>query len=270
MSESTLLPQTAPRTLEGLINQSPMRLRFLVRDYLGGLQNDADKMAWHALTTSQARAEYVLQLLKNWDAANPGAAAPQGPAPAPQVQGYQPPIQQPQTNGATSYGPNTQMANGVPVQQMAPVAPGPATVAPGAVAAAAAATADKPRRTPRTSSTLEQQPADVGANILELLTRLTGAIDSSQQSTLNALTSFKAILEEAASGKTSRLTLLETAHANLDAKINAVLSLQRIMLMSVLNFMQEQSGMGILDLLGTAIEDSARLDQLIQQAQGKA
>ena len=264
MSESSMTPHTAPRTLEGLLKETPFKLRLLV-GALGALTSEEDKMAWHNMSTPDARANYVLGLLQAWDKANPGAAAQ---------------ASVPQTNGASTFVPAQQPQQTVPVQMVQPmqVAPMVATVAPGALAAATAATTEKPKRNPRTQNTdSSTAAADLGVNVIDLLTRVLNG-QASLEAKYEAFTKqVTGIIEDAANSKTSRVAAMENNFANvakaLEGLIGGQQSMQQVQvwtLMCFLTFMQESMGASTVDILRAAISDSAQLQQLVNKATGKA
>lgn len=243
-SESALTPQTAPRSLDALKVLPPFKLRVLAQT-LGGVDSAQQKSAWHSLATNEARAAYVLELLIEWDKKNGGP-----PAAAPAV-----------------------------VEQLAPVAPAmmqlgtiegsalPA-VTQAALAAATAATAEKPKRQPRTSTATEASPpttsADLGADVLALLTKVAtfseknadavGALDRRMVNVLN---------EQA-----ERIARLETQNGDLQTRLKAMQELQSWLFMSFLTFMQETMNASTPDLIRAAIDDSSRLSELVKQAVG--
>lgn len=292
MSESALTPHTAPRSIEGLLKETPFKLRLLAQA-LGGLTSEEQKMAWHQLNTNESRAEHILALLKGWDQANPGAArAPMTngatPHTAPQQQA-QPQQQQFPVPGTAQQYPAPQQQQQFPqqapqqqfqpqgVQQMAPV--GPAAVSPQAAAAAAAATEKPSGRKPRTTSANGAPPvdADVAGQVVAMLqTILTGlGTDAERFQQLQA--NITGILEEASTAKLGRVTALEAKYGevasslqHLSGAVQAQSQIQVWTLMAFLTFMQEQMGASMKDILGAAIQDSAMFQKLVDQATGKA
>lgn len=266
MSESTLTPHTAPRTVEGLSKETPFKLRLLVQT-LGGMETAEQKMAWHDAKTPEARATYVLQLLKNWDEANPGAAtsAPAAPAPAPHMNGAAQPLQ---TTGTA-----TTPAYRVPPVQLP-------TVDPSALTAAAAALADtKPRRSPKTSTETPEpaKTADVGTDVVNLLNRLAESIENDKDRFKALEKKVITILDGAASAKSSRLEVVENKYNELHKELGTVLQylswnndVQKWTLMALLTFMQESVGTSPKDALGMAISDSAAdsFQKLVDEATG--
>jgi hypothetical protein len=63
-----LTPQNAPRDAAKLALYTPFHLHFLAYRYLGGTHTEAERAAWYALKTPEARASFTLELLKRWDA----------------------------------------------------------------------------------------------------------------------------------------------------------------------------------------------------------
>jgi hypothetical protein len=238
MSESKITPHIAPRNIEGLLKMTPFRLRLLGED-CGGLKDDASKMAWHNLKTPEARADYVLKLLKEWDAGNPGAAAPtNGAVPSSIAQSTQP-------VSASSRAP--QVAQ---VSQQA------------AQAAAAAAAADKPRRSPRTSAQETQDatsaPADLGAEVIKLLHQV---LKETEAGTESYRTVEKKLLET----NSQSAAVIKGLEA-LNAQVQQVQQVQLWTLMAFLTFMQDNVGASTTEILGAAISDSAQFQQLVRQA----
>lgn len=280
MSESALTPHTAPRTLDGLLKETPFKLRLLV-GALGGLATEEQKMAWHGLQTNDARAKHALDLLQRWDAANPGAAAPPAVngaaahAPPPQTMPQQPPQQ-------GFVAPQTQFQMPAPMQPVAPgaVAPGaPPPVAPQAAAQAQAAAGEgkTSKRQPRTGGTSDAGSADVGAQVVTMLQTILGGLQAEAQQRNEFQARLIAMLEEAASSKTSRVTALEGKYGevlatlqHLSSSVQSMSNLQLWMMMAFLTLAEQQTGAGITDILGAAINDSAMFQKLVDKALGKA
>jgi hypothetical protein len=255
------------------MKEAPFKLRCLVQD-LGGLSDDDQKMAWHDMKT-EARADYVLALLQHWDRANPGAAqvptaaaapapAPQrAPAPAPQANGAMQPQPFPGPGMATASFPPPMMAP----HTMAPLtAPQVAPVSPAAIQQAQQATAEKPKRQPKTASAEAQSSVDIGIDVLNALNSLTAAV----QAQTNAYELFQknlgAMLTEAATTKASRVEALETQFANMRPYFQSITDLQTWTLMAFLTFMQESMNSSPIELLRTAINDSAMFQKLVERA----
>lgn len=284
MSESSLTPHTAPRNLEGLLKETPFKLRLLAQA-LNGLTTEDQKMAWHQLQTPEARAEYVLALLKHWDTANPGsrevmngATAHVGAQPTTMQQPMQmPPPQQMQPQ----YAQQPQQPSAPSVQTMAPI--GPAQVSPQAAAAAAAATAapSTTARKPRNSGTAAAPgaPADaeVATQVLSMLQTILAGLGSDAERFQKMQANITGILEEATAAKTGRLATLEAKYGevanslqHLSAAYQSQANIQIWTLMAFLTFMQESMGASMKDILGAAIQDSAMFQKLVDQALGKA
>lgn len=269
MSESTLTPQTAPRSKDALLKESPFKLRILVQD-LGGLATDDLKMAWHDLKTPEARAEYVLAMLTEWDKSRGGAP----PATAPHTNGLMPGAQ---AAPAQVQAPMQQQPLYMPPGTLPGPSPQVAQVSPVAAAQATQATAEKSKRQPRTGGE-GQASADLGADVLGMLAGIKTALET-QNGGLSAFQQHIAgLLTEAISDKTSRVTLLEGKHGELTAAIQHLTGLAQGManmqvwtIMLVLMFMQEHTGSGMVDVLRAAIDDSATFQKLVNQAtSGKA
>jgi hypothetical protein len=266
----TLSPVTAPRDKAGLMKESPFKLRILVQQ-LGGLSDDAQKMAWHGMQTPEQRADYVLTLLQAWDAANPGASkgGPPAPAHANGATPHQPAVYQPPPVGGPAIAPG-------PTQHQPVTAPQVAHVSPQAAQQAQAATTTdpKPKRNPRTSS--DAAAADVGADAISLLTSIKAAIDKQNEGLEGFQKGVMGILEEATAAKTSRVTAVENKYDELASSLRQLnLYLQSISnvqlwnVMMMLTFMQEQMGLPMVQVLKVAIEDSATFQKLVDQATGK-
>lgn len=280
-AESSLTPQTAPRTVDGLLRETAFKLRLLVGT-LEGLKTEEQKMAWHALTTPEARAQYVLKLLTEWDAARGGAPAPQQ--------------QVPHTNGAVQHqqapaGPVGPAPGGFPATQfqmptpMQPVAPG--AVAPGAppnvgqqaasqAQAAAGGDSGKRTRTPKTGGG-GADAADVGAQVLSMLQDIHRGLAAEAQQRLDFQKQLISMLEEAGGSKASRVTALESKYAEVAASLQHLsgatqsqANVQLWTLMAFLTLASEQTGGSVVQVLGTAIQDSAMFQKFVDQAMGKA
>jgi hypothetical protein len=273
-----LTPQTAPRTAQELVKFTPIELRLLTDNHLAALRTDKEKMAWFELKTQDAKANYILALLKRWDEQNPGM----------------------HTNGATSIaGSNAPVIARAPVT--APDAPapdaeslrkwgtmgpppaqngasGPAVVSPAALAAAVAATADKPgKRQPKT--TAAEPPADLSANVIDLLNRILNGQDTTRVSTEKLHAQILSTLEDAASSKGSRVTALESKYEELARQIeaisdmaNSIMKTQMWALMALLNAQSEITETSVVDILRCAIRDSDNLQAMVKvvMSSGKA
>lgn len=314
MSESNLTPHTAPRTLEQLMAETPFKLRLLLTD-LGGLKTEEQKMAWHQLNNAEARANHVLALLKAWDQANPGAATPPA-APPPQANGvhqpvpqqpppqaFQPPpqaFQPPMGQPAFQQPPPQQAPQGFPQngfvppqggfvapQPIAPVpaqvagAPGgPPPVSPQAAAAATQATQAETgkggsKRQPRTSGAAGD--AELGAQVLGMLQTILQGLGTEAESRQAWQKQLTEMLEEAATGKASRVTALEQKYAELTqvlASVSQALQNQQQLqiwtLMAFLTLAEQQTGGSVVQILGQAISDSPMFSKFVDQATGKA
>ncbi len=298
MSESTLTPQTAPRDRNRLLTESPFQLRILVQK-LGGLTTDEQKMGWHDMKTKESQVDYVLACLQRWDQANPGAAQAPPPAQAPAAPA-------PMANGAMAYQPPLTMPHPpAPVQQhQPPMQPAPQYAPPGMVAhtpipgamvappqvppvspAAAqqvqqATTETKSRRQPRTptdAGAAQPPAADVGAEIVNLLTGLKASSDASIARYEQFQAHIASMLQEAVDSKNSRVTALESKYNEVHAALQqsnqylqSISQVQTWTLMAFLTFMQENMGASMVDILGAAISDSATFQQLVNKATGKA
>lgn len=217
-------------------------------------------------------------------------------APPPQQQAPQQSVAQPMTLMTLPGMAIPGMTNGVPTgvamgipgmggQQMAGGtftgfpngAPGaPPQVPSGVVAAAQQAAASAPaatggKRQPKTSAA--GAPADVGADVIGLLTRLAEG-QGAQQKTLEA---FGQMLNAATSAKESRLTTVE---GNMKVLGDMVAGVQQTMnntqqvviwlLIMNLNLISEKQDASVIDVLRMAMGDAAQFNQLVAQASGKA
>jgi hypothetical protein len=285
MPENPFTPQTAPRDINALMQVTPFQLRIITQN-LGGLTTDADKMAWHNMSTQQARAAHVLKLLSDWDKANPGAAGAAAAAVAMNgaAQPAQPTVNQPPQVAVQQVMPvpPTVASNGVvPSGFGGGFAGGPAAVDPSAVAAVGAATSDaKPARAPRqprtsTSGGEATSPADTGPEakyeVINLLNRILEATNKNNETATTALTKIVAVVEAAADSRQGRVTALEAKYTEIQNQVGAMYSMQRITLVAFLTFMQEKMNASMSDILGAAISDSQSFDKLFAQATaGKA
>lgn len=247
MSESNLTPHTAPRSVEGLMAETPFKLRLLLTD-LGGLQSEEQKMGWHQLSTPDARANHVLAVLRAWDQVNPGAAQPPPqqqmngthmppPQQMPPQQQMQPPPQQ-QFFNAPAGAPNgypasaQQAPQGFQMPQQTFVAPQPVMPVPAAAmmgapgapppvspqAAQAAATAAQGengkttrKRTPSTNGA-DAGGAELGAQVLTALQTILQGLGAESEQRNGWQKQITDMLEEAASSKASRVTALEAKY----------------------------------------------------------
>jgi len=320
MSESNLTPQTAPRTLEGLMSETPFKLRLLLTD-LGGLQTEEQKMGWHQLSTPEMRAQHVLAVLKNWDQANPGVAQPPPPPMQQPMNGQmngthvpqqqmpqQPPMQQPMGLTGSGAAQGFMPPQGFPVQgfQMPgqvpgfvapqPVMPVPAgtVMAPGAPpmvsqqaaqAAAAATQSETPKKGGKRSPTNNgvdagtgaAAPADLGAQVLSMLQTVLQGLGNEANNRMAWQKQITDMLEEAASSKASRVTALESKYGELATALHslseALQTQQRLQiwtLMAFLTLAEQQTGASVVQILGTAISDSAMFNKFVDQATGKS
>ncbi len=277
MSESALTPHTAPRSLEGLLKETPFKLRLLV-GALKGLESEQQKMAWHGLQTNEARAQHALTLLQQWDAANPGAAQP-----AAQTNGvHTPPQAPPQAPPPTTSFQAPQTSFTAPMQPVAPgmVAPGaPAAVAPQAAAQAQAAAGENKttsKRQPRTGGA-EAGGADLGAQVVSMLQTILNGLAAEAQQRIEFQKTVTSILEEASTGKTSRVEALEAKNIEITESLRHISGalqsqsqLQIWTLMAFLTLAEQQTGASTTEILGAAIQDSAMFQQLVDKALGKA
>lgn len=281
MSESALTPHTAPRDLDSLLRETPFKLRLLAQS-LGGLTTEEQKMGWHQLQTNEARANHILSLLKQWDAANPGAARPAAGgagsplAPPPTTNGAHQPVAAPAPQ-APSFAPSFQMpvTNIQPQAVAAPGAP-PAVSQQAAAGAQAAAGSEKRTRAPRTSGGAEAG-AELGGQVLGLLNTILGGLKADADQRQEFQRNLTALLETAASDKTSRVTALESKYGemhetlkHLSAAMQSQSNLQLWTLMAFLTFMENSMGVGMVEILRAAINDSAMFQKLVDQAMGKA
>jgi hypothetical protein len=292
MSESTLTPQTAPRDLNALMQETPFKLRLLLND-MGQLSTDDQKMAWHALTNNEGRATHVFNILKAWDAANPGQARPatngtangaMAPQPMPQMmqmqqqQPMQQPPQQPQMMQTPFQMPGAPIATApIPAAAVNPI--GPAQVSQQAAAAATAATAGEKTSTrkPRTTAANAGGDADLGAQVVSMLQTILTGLGQDVENRGKWQTQITSILEEAATGKASRVTALEQKYGemlqtmqHISSALQAQQNLQIWTIMAFLTLAEQQTGAGTIDILRSAISDSAMFQKLVDSATGKA
>lgn len=292
MDPNELTPQNAPRTAPELRQKEIFRVRRLAEIHLASIRTDEEKLAWYSMSTD-ARINYVVALLKRWDEQNPGgyqpdAAATNGTAavatPAPEA-----------TRAPVTSAPATRAPA---VQQMTPMlpngAPGTVTVPPAlfagtttagaaplipqvstsAVAAAVSATADnKPKRAPKTTAITEAPPADLSADIINLLNRISKAQEDDRERFAGLLEGVQKTLEEAASAKNSRLEqqlkLIEERLAGLEPWMASTSQLQTWLLMIMLSNQADTTNSSPVDVLRQALEASANFNAIVAQARGK-
>lgn len=225
-SVPSITPQTAPRDPEGLKKAGIFQLRTLT-ERLGGLNSEEQRMAYARLNIDQ-KVDLALQLLQQFDRANPGAAQMQ--APPPHVNG--------QTNGAPAMAPPPMMAstsmpfNGAPVAQLPngqpmqpafggfpqaqqqqyarqppmmsqqPLPMGPPQVSmvdPGALAAAqaaASATTTATGRQPRNKATTKEDGPDLGEKVLNALTSLAQMVQANTEAAAGAIKEVTGAIDE--------------------------------------------------------------------------
>lgn len=236
MSIAAVSIQSAPREQAALAKLGHFQLRKLA-DALGKLQSEEEKMAFHGLTTPEAKASEVAKYLEEWDRTHGG-----------------PP------------------AVATPVTPVAPEAV-VATVPAAAIAAATAATngtAARSRRSPRTSA--EAAPAAAPevetagtagiGHVLAALTEVTNKLGGLQSDIVTAHKKTLTVVEDAAEANTLRLQELEK-------RVLEIGRLQQWTLTAFLTFMQESMNASMLDILGAAVTDAENLPGLIKQATGK-
>jgi hypothetical protein len=289
MDPNELTPQSAPRDVTALAACTPYQLRRLAETHLAGLRNEQEKMAWFGLKTPESKAVYILELLKRWDTQNPGAAAPHTNGVAAPAAPAAPEIQR----TPVSTQPST--SNGVPVQQMQPVQPTVTTappiatpaaagagmpgfipvVAPSAVAAATAAAgaaSDKPKTT-RAPKTAGAAPGDLGADVVNLLTRILEGQDKDRERYDAMQKSVANTLEEAASVKSGRLEQVESNLSVLQKQVEGLITLQQstsqVLVWTLMAVATSNPSASPLDVLRSAINDSDSFPALVQQARGK-
>jgi hypothetical protein len=280
MDPNELTPQTAPRDLAELAAKTPYQLRRLAETHLAGLRNEQEKMAWFGLKTPESKAAYILELLKRWDSQNggpphtangvaaPAQAAPAltrepvATAPAPSVQSMAPVM----PNGAVA----------MPHVNSATTAAGPgfvASVAPSAIAAATAAASDKPKTT-RAPKTTAEAPPDLGANVVNLLTRILDGQNATQERFDAMQKQVAGILEDAASMKSSRVETLENNYLVVQKQIEAlttmVQSSNQVLVWTLMTVATSNPNASPIEVLRSAISDSESFPALVAQARGKA
>jgi hypothetical protein len=231
-SIASITPQTAPRDHEGLKKAGIFQLRTLI-ERLNGLSTEEQKMAFARMSVDE-KVVLALQLLQQFDRANPGAAQqmqappPQhmngqmngaGAMPAPMASvsmpfqgqqvatmpGQQAPQQQmpafsgfPQQGGGFQQHPQglAPMQMG---QQPLPMqgAPQVAMIDPASLAAASAAASPAPTATgrqPRNKKT-DDQP-DLGEKVLNVLTGLAQTVQASTEATTSVIKEITGALDE--------------------------------------------------------------------------
>jgi hypothetical protein len=300
-----LTPQNAPRDAAALAEKSPFQLRLLAERHLGSLRSEAEKQAWYGLKTTDARVNYILDLLKRWDQQNPGAATPSNgvsatatPAPVferapvvntqagpPTVQNMQPvpPMAGVPVAGATptqfapptvSMGPNGMASVGVGGGGGPGFIP---NVSQAAIAAAGAiAAGEKPKgRTPRTTAGTGA-PADLGADVVNLLQRLLDGQEKDRERYDVMQKNVASILEDAASMKSSRINELEAQYTALTTAMstltNLVESAWKVQIWTMMMLLQAQAnehGVSPIDVLRSAMEDANNFQSIVNQAMGK-
>jgi len=222
--------QTAPRDLESLKKVGIFQLRILTEKLLGGTMTEENKMAYAGLNLDQ-KVAYALQLLQQWDQANPGVAQSMQQAPMPQAPPQQMMMPAPQTNGAINgahalpatpppamtsapvMGPSIPFngmggMNGqaaaqqmqmpmqqVPMPQMGAMQVSPAQVAASSQAAQQQQAPATKERKPRNSGSEKSDP-DLGSEVLKLLTNITSTQVAQGEAIVGALKEVTSALDE--------------------------------------------------------------------------
>lgn len=255
-SVSSITPASAPRDAESLMKLGVFQLRLLV-EKLGALSNDQEKMAFAKLSGDQ-KVALAVQLLQKWDQQNGGAqngvANGVGHAPAPMAP---PPVMAP--------------PQGFPVTQV-----DPAAVAAAAQAAAPPAPAPTTRtRTPRTSQTEAPAP-DLGADVLNLLNRISQQNEETNSTLASALKEISKNVSEVATANQQHAENYKAVYGALQGLANMIGSLaqQNALAMALVLPLAEQTlGASREDILGATIGDLPSIQTFVQQAlaqQGKA
>jgi hypothetical protein len=274
-----LTPQSAPRDLAALTLCKPYDLRLLAETHLAPIRTKEEKEAWFLLKTNEARAGYIFELLKRYDAQNGGPAHTNGAVVTAPDLGRAPVV-----NGAPTVPTNAPLANGsqvsaaglgpsMPTVNVPPVAMGAAGPAPfipqvpaSAISAATAATAaatsgDKQSRAraPRNSSA--EPPADLGANVMVLLQRILEGQDKNTA---------------ASSAQLAKITSSLEAHENITKQLdsltrllNSVWKVQTWLFMLMVQSQSAANNVSIIDVLRMAITDAEGFNALVDQAMGK-
>lgn len=246
-SVSKVTPQSAPRDAEGLMKLGIFQLRLLIES-MGHLKDEQEKMAFAKMQTPE-KVALAQQLLANWDKANGGGGngvangvmAPAMPAPM-----MMPP-------------------QGMPVMQVDP--------AQVAAAAAAAVPPPPPAAAKRTPSTAESRStaagADLGADIVNLLNRLSAQQDE-MNSTLAAgikeLTGSVAEVAKANHGHAENYKAVYGALQNMNGAINLVALQSKLAMALVLPLAEQVLGASREDILRMTLGDVDSIQAFIQQA----
>jgi hypothetical protein len=233
-SVAAITPQTAPRDPEGLKKIGIFQLRMLTEKLCGGTMPEQQKMAYGGMTIDQ-KVAMALDLLRQWDQANPGAwqggQVPQQQAPqqmqAPPQQMMPPPHMNGTANGAHAIpmgapamnaqplmgSPMMPFQNGqggmpmpqqqqMPMQQMPMMGmtppPGMQQVDPSQLAAASQAAqpaTTTKERKPRNSSAEKNDP-DLGAEVLKLLSTISQTQAAQGEAIVAALKEVMGALDE--------------------------------------------------------------------------
>ncbi len=273
-----LTPMNAPRTIEGLAQIPPVTMRQLTELHLSGIRTTEEKLAWFSLNTQEAKAAYMLSLLKRWDEANGVVTSDQSPTPAAPATR----VREPVTNNAytpivTGMGPQLTSAAGVmALPPTVAIPPSVVTVAPGAVAAAQAAAAaigDKSKmRSPKTAGA--DASSDLGPAVVNLLNRIVEDQDKIIAGLADLKQHIDGRLEEASSAKSSRLEVsineLGKGNEAVAAMLQSISYRQTYTLMLLLQNFAASADISTVDLLRTVMTDSENFQNLAQLARGKA
>lgn len=232
--------------------------------------------------------------------ATPAQPAPAAPPATPsfampfQQPGFAPPAPQQGFAPPAPAQPGFAMPTGFTMPQ--PVAPVPAAAmgAPGApppVAAQTAQAAQVAAGAAEGKTTTKRQPRnagaaapaggggdpELGAQITGMMQTILQGLSAEHEQRVAWQKQVTEMLEEASSAKTSRVTALEAKYTELTQALVGVSqalqnqqSLQIWTLMAFLTLAEGQTGGSVLQLLKSAIDDSAMFSKLVDQATGKA
>ncbi len=247
-SVAKVTPQSAPRDTEGLMKLGIFQLRLLLEG-MGALSTDGEKMAF-AKVSAPDKVAIAQERLAAWDKANGGgggatngAAHTNGAAPPP-------PMQMPAPPGMTS--PEVQQVD-------------PSQVADAAKAAAPAATS---KRSPRTSES-KSESADLGAEVVNLLNRITQQNDEAN-STLAAgmkeLSASVAVVAKANQGHADNYKAIYIALQSMNQAIAQTALQSKLAMALVLPLAEQVLGASRDDILRLTLGDVDSIGTFIQQA----
>lgn len=249
-SVSKTTPMSAPRDPQGLMKIGIFQLRILI-EACGGLTSNEEKMAFAKMSVEE-KVNLAMQLLAQWDRANPGGGAMP-------------------MNGAAGH------AAPAPMQMMpAPQGMPMTQVDPAAVAAAAAAAAPQAppptTRKPRNAATQTQQdsPApDLGVDVLNLLNRIVTQNDESAAMVASGIKEMLGQISTANATNAENTSNYKAVYGALTAMNGTLANVQfqtKLAMALVLPLAEQVLGASREQILQAALGDVDTVGQILAQA----